>query len=389
MSEIAKTARKAKVEIKIAGKNVSTDLAPYLISYNFNDKTSTEVDDITLTIDDRDELFVSDWMPERGDKIEVSIKCDNWSDNDSEEELYCGVFEIDLVTESGPPNKFEIKAVSIFNSNIRRVIHTNKWEHTTLKAVCEAIVSRNQMKLIFSGDDVDFDVCDQIEQSDLQFLGKLADDNDFMLKIDDDTLYVLSREELENQPPQLVISKCDINNRRAGAQGFDLYKEAKASYYDPTKKKTHIAKVSHKKARFTLTDNSEWTAAHSTPNKAHKPTATTAKKKPEPTTTKSYLDQANIYGGGKVLHIRQKFHSAKEAETTALALLRKKNRGEWIISGDVMGNPALMAGITVDIVDYGQFSGRYYIDSTTHSVGNSYRTSFTSHRVLGDITNDK
>ncbi len=149
MLDTAKTARKAKVEIKIAGKNVSADLAPYLTSYNFNDKTSTEVDDITLTIDDRAELFVSDWMPERGDKIEVSIKCDNWSDNDSEEELYCGVFEIDLVTESGPPNKFEIKAVSTFNSNIRRVINTSKWEHTTLKAVCEAIVSRNQMKLIF------------------------------------------------------------------------------------------------------------------------------------------------------------------------------------------------------------------------------------------------
>ena len=82
MLDTAKTARRAKVEIKIAGKNVSTDLAPYLTSYSFNDKTSTEVDDITLTIDDRDELFVSDWMPERGDKIEVSIKCDNWSDNE-------------------------------------------------------------------------------------------------------------------------------------------------------------------------------------------------------------------------------------------------------------------------------------------------------------------
>jgi phage protein D len=55
-----------------------------------------------------------------------------------------------------------------------------------------------------------------------------------------------------------------------------------------------------------------------------------------------------------------------------------------------MGNPALMAGITVDIVDYGQFSGRYYIESTTHSVGSSsYRTSFTAHRVLGDLANDK
>lgn len=376
-----KTARNSYVQISIEGKNVTGDLAPYLLGFTFNDKTSVEVDDLTITLDDRDELFTNEWMPERGDKIEATIWANDWDAQGDKDSLYCGEFEIDLVVESGPPNKIEIKAVSSLNSGIRRTIYTEKWEHTTLKEVCESIAETHGMQLKFSGDDVDLEVCDQTETTDLKFLSQLADDNDFMLKLDGDTLFVLSQVELECAAPTLIISKHDISNRNAGAKGYDLYKECKATYYDPNKKKTQTAKVNHKAASMAelAKTNQEWVQAHTVVKKGK------AKAKNVPTTTESYLDKANVNGGGKVLHIRQRFKNAAEAERKALAALRRKNRGEWVISGEVMGNVELMAGITVEIVDYGRYSGRYYIESTTHAKTTGYRTSFVAHRCLGKI----
>lgn len=88
-----KTARNSYVQISIEGKNVTGDLAPYLTSFTFNDKTSVEVDDLTITLDDRDELFTNEWMPERGDKIEATIWANDWDAQGDEDSLYCGEYQ--------------------------------------------------------------------------------------------------------------------------------------------------------------------------------------------------------------------------------------------------------------------------------------------------------
>ncbi len=384
-------ARKTKVEITIEGKNVSGDLAPYLKSVSFNDKTSAEVDDMTITLDDKDELFCGDWMPMIGDSLEVEIKCTNWSYDTSEESLYCGCFEIDLVKESGPPNTIEIKAVSMFNSNIRRQLRSVKYQKTTFRTICKEIAQRHNLKLNFiaasiknsSGqvvaddDDIEITAIDQTDQSDLVFLSKLAADNDYMLKLDSEILTVCSQEYLETQAAKFVISKDDIKDRQSGREGFNLYKEAKATYFDPNKKKSISATVSHKKAQYQFQNNSELAKKFNKTKQTKQ-----SKKKAVPTTSKSYFDQANIYGGGKTLIIRQKFSNEKEAERVAKARLAQANRGEWKISGNVMGNPFLMAGIVIEITDYGQFNGFYYVEKTTHSVTKGYRTHFEAHKVF-------
>ena len=105
---MTKISHRTIVEIAIAGKNVTKDLAPYLLEVTFNDKTNSEVDDITIRLDDRDELFSGDCA--------------------------CGSFEIDLITDFGPPNTVEIKAVSILNSSIRHQLNSRKWEKLPLKS---------------------------------------------------------------------------------------------------------------------------------------------------------------------------------------------------------------------------------------------------------------
>lgn len=400
MMEEQRYARYTIVDITISGKNVTTSLKPYLLDFTFNDKLSTEVDSINLTLDDRDELFCNEWMPMTGDRIEVTIRCFNWSEDDDEQWLNCGIFEIQTVEDSGPPNKVTIEAVSSLNSNIRREIRSRKWQSSTFRAICLEIARANGLQLRFidaplkdakgniiaeDGEDLEVAAIDQTEQTDLGFLSKLADDNGYLLKLDPETLTICSREYLETQDPIIAISKSEISNRKSGRQAFDLYKEAKASYFDPNKRKRINASTTAKKAKYVLKNNPELQAKWDKGKKGSKAKG----KKNIPVTTVSYLDQANIYGGGKVLVIRQKFKDEKQALRVAEALLRRKNSGEWKISGDIKGNPFLMAGVVVQITEYGQFNGRYFIENTTHTVTKSgYRTSFIAHRVYGDIVYD-
>ncbi len=389
MAQPTNKARKAIAEISIRGKNITANLQPYLLSATFNDRTSTEVDEITIELDDRDELFVDKGMPITGDKLEVVFVAKNWNMDGADQRLKCGSFEIDLVTESGPPNKIEIKAVSTFNSPIRRQLNSKKWEKTTFRTICEYYANKHGLKLNFipapikqngqvvadDSEDIEIESIDQRDETDLVFLSKIVEDNDYMLKIDATTLTVCSQEYLESKVPVLVISKDEISNRQSSRQAFDLYKEAVATYYDPNKKKHIKSKVKADDALYEF--NAPWMAANSQPKNSKR-----SKAKPKiPTSTVRYTEQANIYGGGKVLVIRQKFNSIAAAETCAKARLAKKNRGEWVVRGEVMGNPLLRAGVNIEIVDYGKFDGWYQVETTTHKIGGGYRTSFVAHRA--------
>ncbi|TXI98960.1 MAG: hypothetical protein E6Q32_09140 [Neisseriales bacterium] len=376
-----KRARRSSITISIDGQNVSADLAPYLKTVLFNDKTSAEVDDITVTLDDRDELFCDEWMPMTGDSLEVEIICENWASEGEVQSLYCGSMEIDIIEEKGPPNEISIKAVSSFNSSIRKTLNTKKWQKSTLQSICKEIASKHGLAFEFipyleeDKKGIQIEAIDQTDQSDLAFIAKLADDNDYVLKLDPEKLIVCAQSYLETQEPIISISKYDIFNRIAGRQGFNLYKEVKASYFCPKQKKNISARASHKDV---VLNNPEWIKAHTKPKK----TKNKKNNKVPAIPTKPVSFFANN-GGSKVLIIRQKFKSEAEALKTAKAKLAQKNRGEWKVSGEVMGNPFLMAGVVIEITDYGQYSGFYYVETTTHSrIGSGYRTNFVSHKIL-------
>lgn len=89
--------RRARVEISIQGKDVSMDLWPHLLSLSYTDKADDELDDLQLTLEDREGLWQGDWLPKHGDLISVVIVASNFR-TPGEEELDCGEFEVDELT---------------------------------------------------------------------------------------------------------------------------------------------------------------------------------------------------------------------------------------------------------------------------------------------------
>ena len=113
--------RRAEIKILYENKDISRDIAPYLLSFAFNDNSGDKSDDISISLMDRDSVWSADWLPSKGDKIRADIILHDWDNGDTTQSLPCGLFEIDEIKYQCPPRVIEIKAVS---SKISRVINS-------------------------------------------------------------------------------------------------------------------------------------------------------------------------------------------------------------------------------------------------------------------------
>ena len=76
----AELSRRAWLEIKYipAGeteeKDISEDVSKYLISMSYTDNLSDAADDVTITLEDRAQLWTEDWFPEgEGNMLDITI----------------------------------------------------------------------------------------------------------------------------------------------------------------------------------------------------------------------------------------------------------------------------------------------------------------------------
>lgn len=53
--------------------DVSADIATYILSFEYTDKSSGESDEIQLTLEDREGKWLSSWFPSKGDTVTASI----------------------------------------------------------------------------------------------------------------------------------------------------------------------------------------------------------------------------------------------------------------------------------------------------------------------------
>ena len=139
-------ARRIDLSIQYENVDISTDISPYIESIGFCDNASGEADDFSLTLEDRKGLWQGDWYPEKGAKIDVDLVAINWTKDESQIKIPCGKMEIDEVESSGPPKKFQMKAVSVYCSGEIRETRTKGWEGVTLKQIATDIAN-NEAKV--------------------------------------------------------------------------------------------------------------------------------------------------------------------------------------------------------------------------------------------------
>jgi hypothetical protein len=105
-------ARRTEIAVKIDGVDVSADMNKYLISMSYTDNEEDKTDDLQISLDDREGIWLTDWLTadEKGATVSAVILQKNWESDGKDRVLECGEFSIDSLDGSGSPATTAIKA---------------------------------------------------------------------------------------------------------------------------------------------------------------------------------------------------------------------------------------------------------------------------------------
>lgn len=344
--------RKTTPLITYNGKDISEDLAPYLISISYTDNLSGYADDLEIKLEDREGLWTSDWFPDRGAVLNVTLQTTNWESLSSgESTLHVGLFSIDSIDGRMPPSEIVLKAVSVpDNTELRGVDRTRSWEKAELKTIANDVASAASMELVFDTEENPvIDRVEQTEQSDLSFLLKLCEDHGLALKICNNQVVIFDETDYEKATPVIHIIKPGTAYTKAEGEIY-ISDIIGYSFHAVTR---DIYKACH--VKYSNNDSGDTIETTFTdPNKTD----------------------------GKTLEVNEQVNTLADAEKLAKKKLREKNRDEWTMSIDTMGSLSLVAAMTVSVEGFGKFDGNYIITTARHDIGSGYTTSIDLRRCL-------
>lgn len=334
-------ARRILPHIAYNGKDISDDISRYLTNISYTDELSGAADDLQLTLEDKDGLWLSDWFPEKGATLDAALESRYWNSSaDGPEVVNFGTFEIDEIECSAMPSTVKIKAVSVpDNTTLRGAEHSRSWEKVTIKKIAEDIARGAQMELFWDADEGEQeDRIEQTEESDLSFLQKLCDDHGLALKVSAKKIVIFNLKDYEAKDAvfnfsrntsflteaQAVLPTYKLADWSFRSAVRDVYKECKVEYQNEDSKE----KISY---TFTAPDKTV----------------------------------------GKTLVVNQQVKSQAEAANLAKNELRKKNAEEVQGAVTLRGQLSLSAGLTVNVVGFGVFDGKYLVKRVSHDIGTS------------------
>lgn len=321
--------RSSYVRLLYNGNNITRDIAPFLTNFSFTDNSSSNSDDISFTLEDREAQFIGPWFPDKGAKIKASII---QIDGQNARALPCGEFEIDQLDFSAPPRTLNVKAVACANSkSLRNEAHYKNWENISLQQIAAQIAADNGYKLWFNADNPMYERKSQVNIPDLQFLHNLCIDNNLNIKCRDFSIVIYDDEANSNRAPAAKIDAQSNNliSWKFQTKNAKVYNSANVNYHDPNKNQTFNAK-------------------------AH---------------------DDNVEGAGETLEIYERVESQAEAELLATKRLARANRSEISAKLTLIGNVDLLAGNIISLSGFGVFDGNFIIDKALHSISNGYTTS--------------
>lgn len=311
------------------GVDVTSDIAPYLLSFEYTDKASGESDEIQLSLEDRKGRWLSSWFPSKGDKITASIEFRAAGETEKTTSLPCGVFEVDEIEFSEPPMQITIKGVAApVTSSAVGQLKTKAWESMNLKEIASEIASNNNLTLFWdSSNNPSYQRKDQIQTSDLNFLKGLCTDAALACKCTAGQIVIFDESAYEEKSSVCTIARGDrrIKSVSFRSKTTETYSAASVNYHDSLLDETQSATVTSDDA-------------------------------PE---------------NGKTLEINQKVESQAEAISLGEAQLRAANKNEVTGSLTMTGFIGIVGGCTVECSGWGKFDGKYFVNSAKHSYSSS------------------
>jgi hypothetical protein len=317
--------------IEIGGQDVTLDLNPYVVTARYTDNAHAEIDNIQLQLVNQAGLFTGPWCPDEGTRIGL------WIGYAGAPLLPCGAFEVAELEAEGPPDLITITALAAGPRPALRTKRSVGYEGKTLSGVASTVAARLSLRVVGLVRNVTIERVTQNEETDLQFLARLADEHGYVTSVRDGQLVFQERDALEAAAATWSVRKGHETRYRLQRRTRAVYRACEVSYHNPGSKKL-IRRIV----------------------------------------------EAEGVTSGDVLKIRARVEGAAAAEARARAELRLRNgrRVEGVI--DIEGTTRCMAGTNGTLVGFGdRVDGTYHVASSAHQItrGEGYVTSLEVRQV--------
>lgn len=277
----------------------------------------------------------------KGAELHILIIQKNWYSDGRDKVLDCGVCELDSVNINGPPSIVTVKGTSLpHTAPVRKQKKSKAWEKYHFSGIAKEIAKNNGLKLMFlCNSDPYFQRKEQIKESDISFFKRICKSEGVSLKATAKMLVLFDAADYE--------SKSSVRKIKAGSSDIINYNFS-----------TNFNDTAYAKCRVTYTDpQTQKTIDYTyTPRESDK--------------------------NGQVLEINEKVASREDARKLAMKRLREKNKDEYQARFTLVGDLDLVAGLTVEVEEFGMFDGKYIIETAVHSLTGGYTVSLTLRRAL-------
>jgi phage protein D len=320
------TVTRAELTVLIRGRDVTSDLTPYILSASYEDAVAGEADSLTLTVADPDARFLNSWYPDKGDTLEMLLGYPG-------DYVPSGLFEIDQVDVNGPPRAISIKAISAGITKKLRTRRSFAHEGSDLRKIANTIAGRHGLSVegeINEGLKVTRST--QYRETDLGYLSRMAKEYGYVFSVRGSRLVFTNIYTLESRPEVTTIDVAGLLSYAFADKTTETYGAATVRYHNPdTQQYTEYVKE-NEAATSTEADTVE--------------VFTVAK---EPAT----------------------------AEAKARAALHDKTTHKVTGTISLPGRPAILSGNNVELTGLGVFDGIYHVERCSHiyDVGGGYTTS--------------
>jgi len=215
------------IELTINGEFVDIE---NIISCSFDDSAGVKSDRVTL------KMMPSFSRPAPSSKVELFFK--TFKNKELLTELNAGLFHLQTVTRSD--NKaLTITATGVeFNAKQKEKI-SHHYNETKLSSVIDIVAKRLGHKVKFLLDDVAVKSLNQTNETDINFLDRLAKDYNALFSIKNDFIYFINKDEDTLPVAKIDVSKCSSSSLKHSSKTF--YKSCEASYHNvDTAKQTSV-----------------------------------------------------------------------------------------------------------------------------------------------------
>lgn len=333
-------ARKAGVSVDYNGINLKEVISNELVNtVTYNDNATDTIDDISIELKNTSKKWLSEWAPLKGDEIKFGIFTENWSSENDNHKLNCGIFIVDEIDYSGRPLIIAIKGLAIPKDiEFTETLRNRKWQNVSIKRLASDLVSKYNFDLVWdTNKNIIIESIEQSNVTDSSFLKDTCKKYGFSVKTYSNKIVIYHEGEYEKKTSVLKVKESDV-------ESWNLKNTINDTGYTEVVLKYSSDKYSGNEREF----------IYRLPGKKY----------------------------SKGLKINETVNNYAEAEFIAKAKLREKNKQEYTMNLQLKGNTKIVACNCIDLEGFGIFDGKYFIDKISHSLGGGYKVSMDIHKVL-------